>query len=76
MESIIKKALHYILPHYYQYGRVHQFLPSNDSNVGGTSMDFYVDAGIPLAFTIELPDLGQLGYLLPEHQISQVFSSP
>lgn len=35
-------------------------------------MDFYADAGIPFAFTIELPDLGQFGYLLPEHQISQV----
>ena len=48
------------------------FLPETDHNIGGTSMDFYTDSGIPFAFTIELPDLGQTGFQVPAQQISEV----
>ena len=40
--------------------------------VGGTSMDFYCDEGIPYSFDIELPDLGELGMLLSPSDILEV----
>jgi hypothetical protein len=35
-------------------------------------MDFYADLGVPYAFDIELPDLGDLGMLLPPSDIIEV----
>ena len=35
-------------------------------------MDFYADLGIPYPFTIELPDLGDFGMLLPPADIIEV----
>ena len=97
MEKVVKKAKHFILPHYYKYipflsnekyqsvwefkiffpfrhGRTQDFLPPRFHEVGGTSMDFYADSGIPYVYTIELPDLGQFGFQLPESNIEEVHS--
>ena len=35
-------------------------------------MDFYADSGIPYTYTIELPDLGQYGFQLPESNLEEV----
>ena len=67
-----RKALHYITPHYYRHGKVQDFLPPHNDHVGGTSMDFYADCGIPFSYTIELPDFGTKGFLLPASTIRQV----
>ena len=73
MKSIARKALHYITPHYYRHGKVQDFLSSpHNHHVGGTSMDFYAASGIPFSYTIELPDLGTKGFLLPASEIREV----
>ena len=38
-------------------------------------MDFYADSGIPYTYTIELPDLGQYGFQLPESNLEEVRQS-
>ena len=53
-------------------GRIQEFLPPQFHDVGGTSMDFYADSGIPYTYTIELPDLGRYGFQLPESEINEV----
>ena len=72
MKSVMRKALHYVLPHYYRVGAVKDFLPPQRSTVGGTSMDFYALQGVPFAYTMELPDLGQFGFQLPPEHILPV----
>ena len=72
MKSMAAKALHYIRPHYYRHGKVQDFLPASKHHIGGTSMDFYADCGIPFTYTIELPDFGTKGFLLPASEIHSV----
>ena len=35
-------------------------------------MDFYAESGVPFSFTIELPDFGEYGFLLPPADIPVV----
>ena len=35
-------------------------------------MDFYADCGIPFTYTVELPDFGTKGFLLPASEIHSV----
>ena len=39
-------------------------------------MDFYADCGIPFTYTIELPDFGTKGFLLPASEIHSVSKGP
>ena len=59
----------------FRHGRTQDFLPVQFFEVGGTSMDFYADSGIPYTYTIELPDLGQYGFQLPESNLEEVRQS-
>ena len=74
MEYIAEESSFYILPHYYKTGLVHDFVPNiaEKGGIGGTSMDFYADMGIPYCYTVELPDFGQFGVLLPSSMIKVV----
>lgn len=38
----------------------------------GTTTDYFYDSGIPCAFSVELRDLGEYGFLLPADQIKPV----
>ena len=35
-------------------------------------MDFYIDCGIPFAYTIELPDFGQFGFLMRPSEVKSI----
>lgn len=73
MMDLADDSAFYIIPHYYRIGTVRQFLNYAAGNgIGGTSMDYYADIGIPYCYTIELPDFGQYGMLMPAHQIVPV----
>lgn len=74
MKFALRKALQYIFPHYYSHGRLSDLSNHASNQVGGTSMDFYADSGFYFAFTVELPDLGQHGFLLPPSEIMPVKS--
>ena len=65
MKKLAEDATLSILPHYYTTGHT-------DKEFSGTSMDFYVDSGIPYSYTIELPDFGQFGFLIPPSMIPTV----
>ena len=57
-------------------GAVRRFLPYKEGHgIGGTSMDFYADMGIPFTYTVELPDFGQYGMLIPSSMISTVWAN-
>ena len=62
----------FFIYNFYRQGRIQEFLPPQFHDIGGTSMDFYADAGIPYTYTIELPDLGKHGFQLPESEIEDV----
>ena len=73
MRILAENSSFFILPHYYRTGFVREFVRyAPGHGVGGTSMDYYVDSGIPYSYTIELPDFGQFGMLMPASMISMV----
>ena len=72
MIYLAEKALHFMLPHYYRYGSVSQFLPDQFHAIGGTSLDFYAEINIPFVYNVELPDLGQKGFLIGSNEIPNV----
>ena len=61
-----------MLPHYYRYGSVSKFLPDKYHSIGGTSLDFYAEINIPFVYNVELPDLGQNGFLIGSNEIPNV----
>nr|XP_040578268.1 zinc carboxypeptidase-like isoform X2 [Lepeophtheirus salmonis] len=72
MHTMLEDATHHMLPNYYQYGLVRTYLRYKNEGIGGTSMDFYADQGIPFAYTWELPDMGQHGMLMPSRKIQEI----
>ena len=73
MRALATNSSFFILPHYYRTGFVREFIQyAAGHGIGGTSMDYYADVGIPYSYTIELPDFGQFGMLMPASMISIV----